>query len=125
MSKKKPHPETCERCPNRYSEAGCPCWVTPQAGFVEKNVQGEERFITGCYYQVMPRLMTYVLEAANRPAAAMEEVRNNIEKYQEQESQNTSRVVNALKRIAEATTELPPPTELKQIEATSEEQDRS
>jgi hypothetical protein len=76
---RKPHPETCERCPHRYSKAGCPCWITEKNGFLETNIQtGEERIVTGCFYEVMPKLMMHVVQAANRPAAAVESTRNEI-----------------------------------------------
>lgn len=75
----KPHPETCEKCPNRYSSQGCPCWIGERAGFMKTNVQtGEEAFVTGCFYQVIPWLMVEVIKASNRPAAAAESTRNEI-----------------------------------------------
>lgn len=77
MIGKKPHPQTCERCPHRYSKTGCPCWITPEHGFLEENVQtGETRIVQGCFYSVIPKLMSHVVAAANRPAAAMESFRN-------------------------------------------------
>lgn len=46
---------------------------------METNIRtGEERFITGCFYQVIPRLMVEVIKASNRPAAAIESTRNEI-----------------------------------------------
>lgn len=46
---------------------------------METNVAtGEERPISGCFYQVMPRLMVEVIKASNRPAAAIESTRNEI-----------------------------------------------
>lgn len=76
---RRPHPETCERCPHRYRKAGCPCWITEKHGFLETHIQtGEQRIVTGCFYEVMPKLMMHVVQAANRPAAAVESTRNEI-----------------------------------------------
>lgn len=76
---RKPHPETCKRCPNRYSKVGCPCWITEKHGFLETNVQtGEQRVVTGCFYEVIPKLMMHVVQASNRPAAAVESTRNEL-----------------------------------------------
>lgn len=77
--RKTPHPQTCERCPHRFSEVGCPCWVGPEAGLLETNIAtGEERMVTGCFYAVLPRLLIHVIRASNRPAAAMESLRNGV-----------------------------------------------
>lgn len=101
-ARKKPHPETCERCPHRYSSTGCPCWIGPQAGFVETNVvTGEERFITGCFFQVIPRLMVEVIKASNRPAAAVESTRNEIARGFERVVQGMERVSAALPALLE------------------------
>lgn len=73
------NPDTCEKCPHRTDPNGCPCWIGPQAGFLETNVAtGEERFIVGCFYQVIPKLMVEVIKASNRPAAAVESIRNEM-----------------------------------------------
>lgn len=73
------HPQTCERCPHRYSERGCPAWLSADNGFVEENPRtGETRVLTGCFYQVWPRIMSYVVMAANRPAAVLQEWRNEM-----------------------------------------------
>ena len=79
MFSKHPTTNTCEKCPNRYKPEGCPCWIDKTAGFMKTNIQtGEEDFITGCFYQVVPFLMIEVVKASNRPAAVMESVRNEI-----------------------------------------------
>lgn len=79
MPRLTPHPETCERCPNRYSKRGCPCWIGPEAGIFETNIETkEERLVTGCFYQVVVRLMSHVVRASNRPAAAVESFRNEL-----------------------------------------------
>jgi hypothetical protein len=79
LGKKTINPQTCERCPHRTAAAGCPCWIGEQAGFLETNVvTGEQRFITGCFYQVIPKLMVELIKASNRPAAAIESTRNEM-----------------------------------------------
>lgn len=79
MPRKSPHPETCERCPNRYSERGCPCWLRADHGLVETNIAtGEERITTGCMWDHLPRWFANVIMASNRPAAAVESCRNEI-----------------------------------------------
>lgn len=76
---KKANAETCEKCPHRYDSAGCPCWISKQAGFMKTNVvTGEEQFIEGCFYQIIPFLMIEIVKASNRPAAAVESIRNDI-----------------------------------------------
>lgn len=74
-------PPTCDLCPHKGTGRGCPAWVGPESGTIvmETHVAtGEERPIRGCYYQVMPRLMVHVIQASNRPAAAIESTRNEI-----------------------------------------------
>lgn len=79
MFNKKPHPETCERCPHRFSETGCPAWIGPENGFMERqDATGAERLVTGCFYPIVIRLMQHVIQAANRPAAAMNSWRNEM-----------------------------------------------
>lgn len=73
---KKPHPETCERCPHRYSERGCPAWVRPELGFTETNdLTGEVRVLTGCFYEVILKVMVHIVRAANRPSVLLQELR--------------------------------------------------
>lgn len=71
----------CEHCPQKGTGRGCPAWVGPESGTIilETNTAtGEERPVSGCFYQVMPRLMVEVIKASNRPAAAIESTRNEI-----------------------------------------------
>ena len=66
----------CKHCPH---PDGCPAWIGPEHGFMETNVQtGDDRLVTGCFYQVIPKLMIHVVKAANRPAAAMQSFRNDV-----------------------------------------------
>lgn len=79
MPRKKRHPKTCAKCPHAHSNAGCPFWIEPENGFMETNIQtGDERLVQGCFFQVMPKLMAHVVRAANRPAAALENWRNEM-----------------------------------------------
>lgn len=70
-----PHPQTCERCPNRYSERGCPCWMA----VTETNeVTGEVRARQGCFYQIVLEWMATLATAGNRHAAATTSMRNEL-----------------------------------------------
>ena len=63
----------CKDCPE--SEKGCPCWTE----IIETNLQsGEERITKDCLYKLLPRLMVEVIKASNRPAAAVESMRNSL-----------------------------------------------
>lgn len=54
-------------------------WIDEKVGLIETNIQtGETRLTTGCFYPIMARLYTYVIQASNRPAAAVETARNEI-----------------------------------------------
>lgn len=70
------NPHTCAKCPHRHSKLGCPVWVEAENGFIETNDQGEMRTVQGCFYQVIPKLMVHVVKASNRPAAVLQEMRN-------------------------------------------------
>ncbi len=114
---RKPHPETCERCPNRYSKTGCPCWIRQTAGFIESNiVTKEERFITGCFYEVMPKLFCHVIAASNRPAAAVEDMRNRMDERMQTEQNSLGRLIGTMQKISQAPI-LSGNGEMKQIEA--------
>lgn len=69
--------KNCGKCPHNP----CPYWVDRDAGMVETNIAtGEERFIEGCFFQVMPKLMIHVIRASNRPAASMDKIANELVK---------------------------------------------
>lgn len=72
--------EACKKCVQYPGEKyTCPAWIGAEAGYMETNVQtGEDRLVTGCFYQVMPKLMIHVVKASNRPAAAMQDLRNKL-----------------------------------------------
>ncbi len=68
----------CEHCPNKDKD-GCPAWISPETGIVEANSStGEVRVMEGCFYQIIPKLMAHVIQASNRPAAAVESIRNQL-----------------------------------------------
>lgn len=68
----------CAKCPENNGEKGCPCWID---GMAETNIQtGEERISRGCLFTFLPRWLTLVIQASNRPAAAFESARNEIVK---------------------------------------------
>lgn len=68
----------CRRCPqNNDPERGpsCPAWWE----WVEENTAtGETRIERMCGWQGMPKFLTEVIKASNRPAAAIESTRNEI-----------------------------------------------
>lgn len=67
------NPFECKECPE--SEKGCPCWTE----IIETNIQtGAERITKDCLFKLMPRLMIEVIKASNRPAAAVESMRNSL-----------------------------------------------
>lgn len=75
---KKANPNTCEFCPNKYAK-GCPHWIKADSGFMETNAAtGEIRPVTGCFFQVIPRLMAHVVAEARRPAAVLQGLRNDM-----------------------------------------------
>lgn len=82
--KREPHPETCPRCPNRYSEVGCPFWLTGKEGLQEERpvLAGppDVRIITGCVWDEghMLRWISHVVAASNRGAASIESFREDV-----------------------------------------------
>lgn len=73
------NPQTCPKCPHRHSKLGCPAWVGAENTIMETNLQtGDIRAVVGCFYQVLPKLMVHVIQASNRPAAVLQEMRNDM-----------------------------------------------
>lgn len=69
----------CKACMFKGEDRPCPCWVDAVEGMTEQNaVTGEQRLITGCFYQVIPQLMVHCVKATHRPQAAMEACRNEV-----------------------------------------------
>lgn len=65
----------CHKCPGVNDENGCPNWTE----LLETNPQtGEERLRKGCGFIMQQIFLLEVLKASNRPAAAIEDMRNNI-----------------------------------------------
>ena len=65
----------CKRCPGRNDADGCPAWVEyvqVQAG------SGAERLTKECLFQALPVFLVEVIKASNRPAAAVESMRNDV-----------------------------------------------
>lgn len=72
-----------KRCKNCDAPKGksCPRWVDETWGFMEKNIAtGEQRFMTGCYYEVSLRMLMEVARSMNSAAAAAESARNAVDK---------------------------------------------
>ncbi len=61
----------CHKCP----EKGCPMWWTT-IWSDGKN----EKIIESCGYEQLPQYLTEVVKASNRPAAAVESLRNELKK---------------------------------------------
>lgn len=69
--------ENCNACPKRNDEAGCPFWWE----WIETNISsGQERLRKQCGKSAMQVFMVEVIKASNRPAAAVEDTRNQIVK---------------------------------------------
>jgi len=76
---KHPNPKTCEKCPRRYDPDGCEKWIDEKYGFKEVHeITKEERIVTGCFFQVLPKLMVHIVKACNETTAAADSARNNM-----------------------------------------------
>lgn len=65
----------CRKCPGRNDEQGCPAWIE----YMQENVAtGEQRLNKECLFQALPVFMIEVVKASNRPAAAVESMRNEV-----------------------------------------------
>ena len=62
----------CKRCPQSNDDRGCPVWWET----VWEAPSGETRTIRSCGFTQIPLYLTEVIKASNRPAAAVEGVRN-------------------------------------------------
>jgi hypothetical protein len=82
----------CAKCPENGDEtkgAACPCWWET----VQTDIQsGEIKIWKSCAWQQLPVYLTEVIKASNRPAAAVESMRNQI-------AQGFTKVADALPRI--------------------------
>ena len=65
----------CKKCPGRNDEQGCPAWIE----YMQENVgTGEQRLSKECLFQALPVFLVEVVKASNRPAAAVESMRNEV-----------------------------------------------
>lgn len=107
MRIRKPHPETCPRCPNRFSDVGCPFYLTGKEGLVEEKPSlggpPETRILTGCIWHEghLMRWISHMVAASNRPAAVLQEWRNDmLDKFADFGTRaTTAEVIKALGRI--------------------------
>lgn len=67
----------CAKCPRNNTEDGCPAWTE---FMVHSVATGEDTMHRQCIFQALPVLLTHVIKASNRPAAAIESTRNEIAK---------------------------------------------
>jgi len=89
MARKKPHPQTCPRCPHRYSDVGCPFYLTGDEGLVETKPglaggMPDTRIVKGCIWHEghLMRWIGHMVQAANKPAAVLQGWRNDmVEKF--------------------------------------------
>jgi len=67
----------CSQCPEKNGDGGCPAWWE----IVWENPQSDEvKVEKSCGLEMMPRILLEVLKASNRPAAAVESMRNEMKK---------------------------------------------
>ena len=65
----------CNECPKKSGDGGCPGWWQT----MKQNIQtGESAIEENCAFVVLPFLLTEVIKASNRPAAAISQMRNDI-----------------------------------------------
>jgi hypothetical protein len=70
----------CEDCPQSNGTNGCPKWVE----LLETNdVTGHERMTSGCVDQMMPNIAVNLIKAANRPAAEISAMRDDVARRME------------------------------------------
>lgn len=65
----------CKKCPGRNDDQGCPAWIE----YTQENPStGEQRLRKECLFQALPVFLIEVVKASNRPAAAVESMRNEV-----------------------------------------------
>lgn len=84
-AKRKPHPHTCERCPNRFSDHGCPFYMTGEEGITEQDtVNGVvvTRQMKGCIFTEghLFRWLAHSVVSNAKSQAAVESTRNEMVK---------------------------------------------
>ena len=83
----------CKRCPERNDAQGCPAWIEYMQEMVGS---GEQRLKKECLFQALPTFLVEVIKASNRPAAAVESVRNEM-------ADGLLRLASAMPRLLEVT----------------------
>lgn len=73
----------CASCWRKGIPLGCPCWVEPLDGFMEQDSAGTQRLVTGCMYQVLPRMIVHTVKAAHHAAASGDKSANESAKVVE------------------------------------------
>ena len=63
----------CSKCPGKGGDGGCPLWWET---IWESPKTGEVKTVIGCGFEQLPMYLVEVVKASNRPAAAMESLRN-------------------------------------------------
>lgn len=65
----------CKKCPECNDEKGCPMWWET----VWEKPDGEVKIIKACGYTQLPLYLIELIKASNRPAAAVESIRNELD----------------------------------------------
>ena len=69
--------ERCHKCPQRNDEQGCPWWWE----FITTDLtSGNEQVVKKCGKAALPEFLTEVIRAANRPAAEISAMREQVTK---------------------------------------------
>ena len=66
----------CQKCPGKGGDDGCPVWWET----IWEQASGETKIVKGCGFEQLPMYLTEVVKASNRPAAAVESMRNEMAK---------------------------------------------
>lgn len=66
----------CNACPQSNGENGCPSWWE----LVGEDMGKQPVLKKGCGHALLPELLLHVIVASNRPAAAVESMRNEMAK---------------------------------------------
>ena len=65
----------CDNCPREWDpekDRFCVMWWE----YTQMNDKGEQKISKGCGFRELPHFLTEVIKASNRPAAAIESIRN-------------------------------------------------
>lgn len=89
--------QTCKNCPHRVDgeNRNCPCWLSEKNGLLEINPEtNEERFITGCFYEIVPKILIELINATNNNTS-------NIKSLHENTSTELNKLANVIIRLPE------------------------